>query len=96
MYGYSFGCAKADVWHITHSEHMLYPGYETMGARAWGAAGALGRCAAGTRLAVLQIELCAGLNKLMLRSAAAGQEGCWCSPFGQAVSWGLKQSSCAL
>lgn len=27
MYGYSFGCAKADVWHITHGEHMLYPGY---------------------------------------------------------------------
>ncbi|GAB4815655.1 hypothetical protein N2152v2_002701 [Parachlorella kessleri] len=30
MYGYSFGCAKADVWHITHSEHMLYPGYDTV------------------------------------------------------------------
>lgn len=32
MYGYSFGCAKANVWHITHSEHMLYPGYDTVGA----------------------------------------------------------------
>ena len=34
MYGYSFGCAKADVWHITHSEHMLYPGYDTVGELA--------------------------------------------------------------
>jgi hypothetical protein len=39
MYGYSFGCAKADVWHITHSEHMLYPGYDTVGTLWSGGAG---------------------------------------------------------
>ena len=29
MYGYSYGCAKADVWHICHPSAMLYPGYST-------------------------------------------------------------------
>jgi hypothetical protein len=28
MYGYSFACAKADVWHKTPSGMMLYPGYD--------------------------------------------------------------------
>jgi hypothetical protein len=28
MYGYSFACAKADVWHATPSGMMLYPGYD--------------------------------------------------------------------
>ncbi|GAB4816143.1 hypothetical protein N2152v2_003189 [Parachlorella kessleri] len=28
MYGYSFGAAKADVWHTCHHTAMLYPGYE--------------------------------------------------------------------
>jgi len=27
MYGYSYACAKADVWHIVHHSAMLYPGY---------------------------------------------------------------------
>ena len=29
MYGYSFGAAKADVWHTVNHNAMLYPGYET-------------------------------------------------------------------
>lgn len=28
MYGYSFACAKADVWHKTPEGMMLYPGYD--------------------------------------------------------------------
>lgn len=28
MYGYSFACAKADVWHKTPAGMMLYPGYD--------------------------------------------------------------------
>ncbi|KAL4443932.1 hypothetical protein ABPG75_011669 [Micractinium tetrahymenae] len=28
MYGYSYGCATADVWHTVHHTAMLYPGYE--------------------------------------------------------------------
>ncbi|KAL4441065.1 hypothetical protein ABPG77_010496 [Micractinium sp. CCAP 211/92] len=28
MYGYSFGCSKAGVWHITDRTFQLYPGYE--------------------------------------------------------------------
>ncbi|KAL4451469.1 hypothetical protein ABPG75_007131 [Micractinium tetrahymenae] len=28
MYGYSFGCSKAGVWHITDPTFQLYPGYE--------------------------------------------------------------------
>lgn len=31
MYGYSYACAKADVWHTVHHSAMLYPGYETHG-----------------------------------------------------------------
>jgi hypothetical protein len=31
MYGYSFGAAKADVWHTCHHTAMLYPGYDTTG-----------------------------------------------------------------
>lgn len=27
MYGYSFGCSAADVWHKTDHSSMLYPGY---------------------------------------------------------------------
>ena len=27
MYGYSFGCSAADVWHKTDHHSMLYPGY---------------------------------------------------------------------
>lgn len=27
-YGYSFGCSKAGVWHITDRTFQLYPGYE--------------------------------------------------------------------
>jgi len=29
MYGYSFGAAKANVWHTVNHNAMLYPGYET-------------------------------------------------------------------
>lgn len=28
MYGYSYGCATADVWHTVHHTAMLYPGYD--------------------------------------------------------------------
>jgi hypothetical protein len=28
MYGYSYACAKANVWHICHHSAMLYPGYD--------------------------------------------------------------------
>ena len=28
MYGYSFGCSRAGVWHRVHTTAMLYPGYE--------------------------------------------------------------------
>ena len=28
MYGYSYACAKSDVWHLTHRSAMLYPGYD--------------------------------------------------------------------
>eukprot|EP00879_Flechtneria_rotunda_P017349 GHRR01018175.1.p1 GENE.GHRR01018175.1~~GHRR01018175.1.p1 ORF type:complete len:350 (+),score=62.58 GHRR01018175.1:1082-2131(+) len=31
MYGYSFGAAKADVWHRYDEESMLYPGYMPKG-----------------------------------------------------------------
>jgi hypothetical protein len=31
MYGFSFACAKADVWHRAHHSAMLYPGYYTDG-----------------------------------------------------------------
>eukprot|EP00192_Tetraselmis_astigmatica_P004261 CAMPEP_0117679248 /NCGR_PEP_ID=MMETSP0804-20121206/17717_1 /TAXON_ID=1074897 /ORGANISM="Tetraselmis astigmatica, Strain CCMP880" /LENGTH=467 /DNA_ID=CAMNT_0005488665 /DNA_START=196 /DNA_END=1599 /DNA_ORIENTATION=+ len=31
MYGYSFGCAKADVWHVTNQTMMLYPEYHPTG-----------------------------------------------------------------
>lgn len=31
MYGYSFGAAKADVWHRSEVESMLYPGYQPVG-----------------------------------------------------------------
>lgn len=31
MYGYSFGAAKANVWHTCHRTAMLYPGYDTSG-----------------------------------------------------------------
>lgn len=27
MYGYSYGCSAADVWHKTDQSAMLYPGY---------------------------------------------------------------------
>ena len=30
-YGYSYGCAAADVWHLVHHTAMLYPGYEVLG-----------------------------------------------------------------
>lgn len=32
MYGYSYGAAKADVWHIAAREAMTYPQYELAGA----------------------------------------------------------------
>jgi len=32
MYGYSFGAAKADVWHKYHTTAMIYPGYLPIGA----------------------------------------------------------------
>lgn len=31
MYGYSFGAAKADVWHKWDDESMLYPSYMPLG-----------------------------------------------------------------
>lgn len=31
MYGYSFGAAKANVWHKWDPEVMMYPGYEPAG-----------------------------------------------------------------
>ena len=31
MYGYSFGAAKADVWHKYHTTAMIYPGYLPLG-----------------------------------------------------------------
>ena len=31
MYGYSYACAKADVWHVCHHSAMLYPGYDALG-----------------------------------------------------------------
>lgn len=31
MYGYSFGAAKAGVWHKSEVESMLYPGYQPVG-----------------------------------------------------------------
>lgn len=38
MYGYSFGAAKAGVWHKSEVESMLYPGYQPVGElQAWGA-----------------------------------------------------------
>lgn len=39
MYGYSFGAAKANVWHTCHHTAMLYPGYDTpggVGVGGWG------------------------------------------------------------
>ncbi len=32
MYGYSYACAKANVWHICHHSAMLYPGYDVFEA----------------------------------------------------------------
>lgn len=42
MYGYSFGAAKAGVWHKSEVESMLYPGYQPVGeshraGSLWGA-----------------------------------------------------------
>jgi hypothetical protein len=34
MYGYSYACAKSDVWHTVHRSAMLYPGYEVSEAPA--------------------------------------------------------------
>lgn len=31
MYGYSFGAAKANVWHRYHTTAMIYPGYQPIG-----------------------------------------------------------------
>jgi peptidyl serine alpha-galactosyltransferase len=31
MYGYSYACAKADVWHVVDHSAMLYPGYTPVG-----------------------------------------------------------------
>lgn len=31
MYGYSYACAKADVWHVVDRSAMLYPGYKVIG-----------------------------------------------------------------
>ena len=31
MYGYSYGCSSADVWHKTDQSGMLYPGYTPAG-----------------------------------------------------------------
>lgn len=31
MYGYSFGAAKANVWHRYHTTAMIYPGYLPIG-----------------------------------------------------------------
>ena len=39
MYGYSYGCAKADVWHLVHRTAMLYPGYDVSGVRGGGGGG---------------------------------------------------------
>jgi hypothetical protein len=36
MYGYSFGAAKADVWHKYHTTAMIYPGYLPIGAPTHG------------------------------------------------------------
>jgi hypothetical protein len=30
MYGYSYGCAAADVWHTVLHTAMLYPGYDVV------------------------------------------------------------------
>lgn len=34
MYGYSYGAAKADVWHIAAQRAMMYPQYTLVGARS--------------------------------------------------------------
>ena len=39
MYGYSYGCSTADVWHLVHHTAMLYPGYEVSGGWVGGAGG---------------------------------------------------------
>ena len=31
MYGYSFGAAKANVWHKYHTTAMMYPSYQSVG-----------------------------------------------------------------
>lgn len=36
MYGYSYGSAKAGVWHKAHHTGMLYPGYDMVGKSAQG------------------------------------------------------------
>jgi hypothetical protein len=40
MYGYSYGCAAADVWHTVLHTAMLYPGYDVVGG--WLGAAPLG------------------------------------------------------
>jgi len=48
MYGYSFGAAKANVWHKYHTTAMIYPGYQPVGARL--------RCGAHQNLQHLQLR----------------------------------------
>ena len=55
MYGYSFGAAKADVWHKYHTTAMIYPGYLPIGALQAG----------------LFFHVCLKANRLVMQASAA-------------------------
>ena len=84
MYGYSFGCAKAGVWHTTRSEFMLYPGYMARGVSGWAA-----RCARCARWVVHALRSCGVLVGILLcacstaaaaAAAADASAAAWPSP----------------
>ena len=69
MYGYSFGAAKAGVWHKYDEESMLYPGYMPSGVhmharwRVWDAA--------SMHVAVLRLAACGCRMHAAARAACA-------------------------
>lgn len=67
MYGYSFGCSRAGVWHITDPTFQLYPGYET--SREHFACELLSH-------AVACLLVCLGLTSVYRNGACDTEQGC--------------------
>lgn len=65
MYGYSYACSKADVWHKVDHTAMLYPGYAVAGGWVLSGFGTeRGRCpSAGLRSCVLVLGVGEGARR---------------------------------